>query len=107
MPQQNIIDAIHSLVREGKTISTAAVKARVSGPVNMAQLLQLVSRYKQSPGSLPSAEPAAAVAEPAAAVAEPQHDASLAAKVTELEARITRLEALLTASTAQQEEQHD
>lgn len=99
MPQQNIIDAIHSLVREGKAISTAAVKARVSGPVNMAQLLQLVSRYKQSPGSLPAAEPTNAV--------EPQHDASLAAKVAELEARIARLETLLTASTALKEEQHD
>ncbi|WP_298718139.1 hypothetical protein [uncultured Oceanisphaera sp.] len=100
MPQQNIIDAIHSLVREGKAISTAAVKARVSGPVNMVQLLQLVSRYKQSPGSLPSAEPINAVD-------EPQHDASLAAKVAELEARVARLEALLTSSTALKEEQHD
>ncbi|MBL1378313.1 hypothetical protein [Zobellella iuensis] len=88
MSHQDIINAIHSLVREGKAITTAAVKARVGGPVNMPQLLQLVSRYRQSPDSLPAAtEPAA----PAVPVTAPD----LVTRVAELEARIARLEQLL------------
>ncbi|OIN07644.1 hypothetical protein [Oceanisphaera psychrotolerans] len=98
MSQQDIINAIHSLVREGKSISTAAVKARLGGPVNMAQLLQLISRYKQSPDSLPPAESAA----PAI---EPQAETDLAGRVAELEARVARLETLLAQSAARSPEQ--
>lgn len=88
MSSQEIINAIHSLVREGKSITTAAVKARVGGQVSMPQLLQLISRYKQSPGSLP---PASDI--PAAPAAESQPD--LAERVRELEERLARIERLL------------
>ncbi|PSJ46197.1 hypothetical protein C7H85_06010 [Zobellella endophytica] len=87
MSNQDIINAIHGLMREGKSITTASVKARLNGPVNMAQLLQLVSRYKQSPDSLPAADNPAPAA-PETAGQQPE----LAARVAELEARVARLE---------------
>ncbi|MCT7655388.1 hypothetical protein MBH78_13285 [Oceanimonas sp. NS1] len=51
---QDIIDAIHRLAADGKAITTATVRARLSGPVNMAELISLVNRYRQSPESLPA-----------------------------------------------------
>ncbi|MFP2770496.1 hypothetical protein [Oceanisphaera sp. KMM 10153] len=98
MPQQDIINAIQSLVREGKAITTAAVKARVSGSVNMAQLLQLVSRYKSSPEQLPAATVTMAATEQGEAP-------DLVQRIAELEARVARLEQLLAQSAAQQAEQ--
>ncbi|MGR7922084.1 hypothetical protein ACU6RQ_13425 [Zobellella denitrificans] len=89
MSSQEIINAIHSLVREGKSITTAAVKARVGGQVSMPQLLQLISRYKQSPDSLPPASDIPAA--PVAAADLPD----LLERIQALEARLARLEQLL------------
>ncbi|WP_116472363.1 hypothetical protein [Zobellella maritima] len=87
MSSQDIIAAIHSLISEGKSVSTAAVRARMSGPVNMASLIQLVNQYKQSPASLtPMAEPAQT---------QVMQQASQEQRIAELEARVARLEQLL------------
>ena len=57
-PQQQIVAAMQQLVAEGKAITTAAVRARLTSPVPLSELLALVSRYKQAPDSLPPAAPA-------------------------------------------------
>ena len=55
MPQQQIVAAMHQLAAEGKTITTAAVRARLTTAVPLSELLTLVRRYKQAPESLPPA----------------------------------------------------
>ncbi|OXY83105.1 hypothetical protein [Oceanimonas doudoroffii] len=87
---QDIIDAIHRLAADGKAITTATVRARLSGPVNMAELISLVNRYRQSPESLP-AEVAAPTPAPATSPTEDRL-AALEEKVRLLEARLARLE---------------
>ncbi|GAA3536257.1 hypothetical protein [Zobellella aerophila] len=87
MSSQDIIAAIHSLISEGKSVSTAAVRARMSGPVNMASLIQLVNQYKQSPASL------APMTEQTQTKAAQQ--ASQEQRINALEERVARLEQLL------------
>ncbi|WP_417618149.1 hypothetical protein [Oceanisphaera sp.] len=100
MPQQDIINAIQSLVKEGKSITTATVKARLNGSVDLAALLPLISRYKQSPQSLLTMEPdATATATNNASATE----RALTERVAELEARVARLERLLTPEAPAQE----
>lgn len=84
MSNQEIINAIHGLVREGKSVTTAAVRARLAGPVPMSELLQLIGRYKQAPASLPGVTPAPVPA------ADPADD--LRARIEALENRLARLE---------------
>lgn len=91
MSSQDIIAAIHSLVSEGKSVSTAAVKARLSGPVNMASLIQLVNQYKHSPAKLPP------LTESSPSQAEVKADQQQ--RIADLEARVTRLEQLLAGKT--------
>lgn len=93
MPQQDIINAIQSLVEEGKSITTATVKARLNGSVDLAALLPLISRYKQSPQSLLALEPAATTS---AGNYASLTERALAERVAELEAKVARLEQLLT-----------
>ncbi|GGB38852.1 hypothetical protein GCM10011502_10150 [Oceanisphaera marina] len=101
MPQQDIINAIRSLVKEGKSISTATVKARLNGSVDLPTLLALISRYKQSPHTLLATEPEAmASATPDASSTE----RALTDRVTELEARVVRLEQLLASISIQAQE---
>ena len=57
MHQQQILAAMHQLAAEGKTITTAAVRARLTCAVPLSELLTLVRRYKQAPESLPPAAP--------------------------------------------------
>ncbi|MFD1007751.1 MULTISPECIES: hypothetical protein [Oceanisphaera] len=94
MPQQDIINAIHSLAKEGKKISTATVKARLNGSVELAALLPLISRYKQSPHSLPEAEPTPSNS---TTHSPSKVEQALAERVAELEIKVARLEQRLTA----------
>ena len=57
MPQQQIRLAMQQLAAEGKAITTAAVRARLTAPVPLSELLALVSRYKQAPDSLAPLDP--------------------------------------------------
>lgn len=91
MPQQHILAAMHSLVQEGKSITTAAVKARLTTPVPLTDLMALVSRYKQAPHSLPPLAPAAKPAIAQAAEHCVLEQSALALRVTELEATVSQL----------------
>ncbi|WMC11435.1 hypothetical protein PU634_03475 [Oceanimonas pelagia] len=87
---REIIEIIHRLADEGKAITTATVRARLSGPVNMAELISLVNRHRQDPASLPATPAASAQS----GEAQPPDDrlAALEEKVRQLEARLARLE---------------
>ncbi|OYD25962.1 hypothetical protein [Oceanimonas baumannii] len=85
---QPIIDVIHRLAAEGKAVTTATVRARLSGPVNMAELISLVNRYRSAPESLPTAAPA----ETSSEQSPEQRLLALEEKVRMLEARLARLE---------------
>lgn len=87
---QEIIDIIHRLADEGKAITTATVRARLSGPVNMAELISLVNRHRQDPTSLPAAR--ATPAQPPLAPTPDDRLTALEEKVRLLEARLARLE---------------
>ncbi|WP_107851350.1 hypothetical protein [Oceanimonas marisflavi] len=87
---QDIIDVIHRLAAEGKAVTTATVRARLSGPVNMAELISLVNRYRSAPESLPAAS--AVAAQPSAAQPPEDRLTALEEKVRALEARLARLE---------------
>ena len=79
MSAQEIIRIANELAAKGITPSTAMVKARLSQPVPMAELLKVLSQWKQQPASAPeagstaqmvpapAAEPTPGVARPAAA----------------------------------------
>lgn len=97
MPEQQILAAMHQLAAEGKTITTAAVRARLTSAVPLSELLALVRRYKQAPESLP---PAAALL-PSAPVADDVPDpvslrlTALEHRLAEQALKLARLEALL------------
>ncbi|MEI4976712.1 hypothetical protein U1437_20945, partial [Aeromonas caviae] len=57
MSAQEIIQIANELSARGITPSTAMVKARLSHPVPMAELLKVLSQWKQQP---PPASPAPA-----------------------------------------------
>ena len=82
---QDIIEVIHRLATEGKAVTTATVRARLSGPVNMAELISLVNRYRTAPESLPEAAPKPITS-------EPDRLTALEEKVRHLEARLAQLE---------------
>lgn len=89
MPEQAIINAIHSLASEGKPISTATVKARLDSSVSLAALLPLISRYKQNPQRLP-AQVATSNEQPAGAYSATEQ--ALMERISELEDKVARLE---------------
>ncbi|WP_319781709.1 hypothetical protein [Oceanisphaera sp. IT1-181] len=106
MPQQQILTAMQQLAAEGKALTTAAVRARLTTPVPLSELLALVSRYKQDPQSLPPP-----LANIAASVStshrqdEQDNHTHLAARLATLEhtvaeqaLRLARLEKLLMAT---------
>lgn len=101
MPQQDIINAIRSLVKEGKSITTATVKARLNSSVDLPTLLALISRYRQSPHTLLATEPDATTS---VTPDQPSTECALTERVAELEARVARLEQLLVSIPAQAQE---
>lgn len=93
MSAQEIIRIANELAAKGITPSTAMVKARLSQPVPMAELLKVLSQWKQQPQTaeaLPANEP---VTTPPAteAVSLLQFSEQLA----RLEQKLDRLTALL------------
>lgn len=104
MPEQAIINAIHSLASEGKPISTATVKARLDSSVSLTTLLAVISRYKQNPQSLPLQTGTAKEAKPEAKGAT---ERALIERIIALEHKVARLEQqqaqIVLSSTAKQE----
>ncbi len=96
MSAQEIIQIANELSARGITPSTAMVKARLSHPVPMAELLKVLSQWKQQPQS---ADPAPASAPAAAAPAQAQAQAidlqQLSEQLNRLEQKVDRLTALL------------
>lgn len=94
MSAQEIIQIANELSARGITPSTAMVKARLSHPVPMAELLKVLSQWKQQPQS---ADPAPASAPAAAAPAQAQAIdlQQLGEQLNRLEQKVDRLTALL------------
>ncbi|MGU5844893.1 hypothetical protein [Aeromonas hydrophila] len=92
MSAQEIIRIANELAAKGITPSTAMVKARLSQPVPMAELLKVLSQWKLQPASVPEAGSTAQMA-PAPA-AEPTL-LQLAERLDRLEQKVDRLTELL------------
>lgn len=90
MSAQEIIQIANELSARGITPSTAMVKARLSHPVPMAELIKVLSQWKQQPQS---ADPAPASAPAAAAPAIDLQQ--LSEQLNRLEQKVDRLTALL------------
>ena len=115
MSQQQILAAMRQLHAEGKAITTATVKARLSSAVALSELLPLVARYKAHPESLVHPEKlvlpdnASALLEPAHPAGERVNDLaelkhrlhSLEQTVIEQASQLARLEALLPSELSQ------
>lgn len=95
MSAQEIIRIANELAAKGITPSTAMVKARLSQPVPMAELLKVLSQWKQQPH--PTEPPPAST--PAAADTGTQADAvnlqQLSEQLNRLEQKVDRLTTLL------------
>lgn len=89
MPQQQILAVMGQLVAEGKAITTAAVRARLSTSVPLSELLALVSRYKQAPENLPQS---AIEVTPALQQETAEQENAYAADKAQLTARLAALE---------------
>lgn len=93
MSAQEIIRIANELSAKGITPSTAMVKARLSHPVPMAELLKVLSQWKQQPHP---AEPAPATDPVAAATpAQSVNLQQLSEQLHRLEQKVERLTALL------------
>ena len=92
MSAQEIIQIANELSARGITPSTAMVKARLSHPVPMSELLKVLSQWKQQPQS---ADPAPASAPAAAAQAQAIDLQQLSEQLNRLEQKVDRLTALL------------
>ena len=95
MSAQEIIRIANELAAKGITPSTAMVKARLSQPVPMAELLKVLSQWKQQPQPT---DPAPATI-PAPADTDTQADAinlqQLSEQLNRLEQKVDRLTTLL------------
>ncbi|MBC6487045.1 hypothetical protein [Aeromonas hydrophila] len=91
MSAQEIIRIANELAAKGITPSTAMVKARLSQPVPMAELLKVLSQWKQHPASPPEAGSTAQM--PPSPAAEPT--LLLAERLERLEQKVDRLTQLL------------
>ncbi|MEG0008286.1 MAG: hypothetical protein RR721_00690 [Aeromonas sp.] len=92
MSAQEIIRIANELSAKGIIPSTAMVKARLSHPVPMAELLKVLSQWKQQPHP---AEPAPASDPVAATQPEPVSLKQLSDQLNRLEQKVDRLTALL------------
>ncbi|MDM5066264.1 hypothetical protein OB952_02555 [Aeromonas salmonicida] len=87
MSAQEIIRIANELAAKGITPSTAMVKARLSQPVPMAELLKVLSQWKQQPQPT---EPA-----PASTQADAVNLQQLSEQLNRLEQKVDRLTTLL------------
>ncbi len=93
MSAQEIIQIANELSAKGITPSTAMVKARLTHPVPMAELLKVLSQWKQHPQP---ADPAPASAPATPPEAAPAVDLQqLSEQLNRLEQKVDRLTALL------------
>ena len=92
MSAQEIIRIANELAAKGITPSTAMVKARLSQPVPMAELLKVLSQWKQQPASASEAGSTAQMAPSPAA--EPTL-LQLAERLERRERKVDRLTELL------------
>lgn len=92
MSAQEIIRIANELSAKGITPSTAMVKARLSQPVPMAELLKVLSQWKQQPHA---AEPASVTDPVVTAPAETISLQQLSEQLNRLEQKVDRLTALL------------
>lgn len=91
MSAQEIIRIANELSAKGITPSTAMVKARLSQPVPMAELLKVLSQWKQQPHAPePAAEPMVAQHQPDGINLQDLSD-----QLNRLEQKVDRLTALL------------
>lgn len=90
MSAHEIIRIANELAAKGITPTTAMIKARLSQPVAMAELLKVLSQWKQQPAGTPEA----ASQEQAVPVAEPTL-LQLAEQLNRLERKVDRLTDLL------------
>jgi hypothetical protein len=90
MSAHEIIRIANELAAKGITPTTAMIKARLSQPVAMAELLKVLSQWKQQPAGAPEA----ASQEQEAPVAEPTL-LQLAEQLNRLERKVDRLTDLL------------
>ena len=93
MSAQEIIQIANELSAKGITPSTAMVKARLTHPVPMAELLKVLSQWKQQPQSAEHA-PASVPATPPAAP-ETVSLLQLSEQLARLEQKVDRLTDLL------------
>ncbi|QXC39674.1 DNA-binding protein [Aeromonas jandaei] len=92
MSAHEIIRIANELAAKGITPTTAMIKARLSQPVAMAELLKVLSQWKQQPAGAPEASSQEQAAP--APVAEPTL-LLLAEQLNRLERKVDRLTDLL------------
>ncbi|MDX7762426.1 DNA-binding protein [Aeromonas caviae] len=93
MSAQEIIQIANELSARGITPSTAMVKARLSHPVPMAELLKVLSQWKQQPQPAATAPASAPEAPPLAT--ESVTLQQLSEQLARLEQKVDRLTDLL------------
>ncbi|WP_043758681.1 DNA-binding protein [Aeromonas taiwanensis] len=93
MSVQEIIQIANELSAKGITPSTAMVKARLTHPVPMAELLKVLSQWKQHPQPAAPAPASAPATPPEAAPAVDLQQ--LSEQLNRLEQKVDRLTALL------------
>ncbi|WP_439831941.1 hypothetical protein [Aeromonas caviae] len=93
MSAQEIIQIANELSARGITPSTAMVKARLSHPVPMAELLKVLSQWKQQPQPAATAPASAPEASPLATKSVTLQQ--LSEQLARLEQKVDRLTDLL------------
>ncbi|WP_214454127.1 DNA-binding protein [Aeromonas dhakensis] len=92
MSAQEIIRIANELAAKGIAPTTAMVKARLGQPVPMAELLKVLSQWKQQPAAAP--EVASPAQKPPSPAAEPTL-LQLAERLERIERKVDRLTELL------------
>ena len=95
MPAQEIIRIANELAAKGITPSTAMVKARLSQPVPMAELLKVLSQWKQQPHPTEPAPANTTAAADTGTQADAVNLQQLSEQLNRLEQKVDRLTTLL------------
>ena len=95
MSAQEIIRIANELAAKGITPSTAMVKARLSQPVPMAELLKVLSQWKQQPQPTEPAPASTLAAADTGTQADAVNLQQLSEQLNRLEQKVDRLTTLL------------
>ncbi|ASI24099.1 TPA: hypothetical protein P2K97_001038 [Aeromonas salmonicida] len=95
MSAQEIIRIANELAAKGITPSTAMVKARLSQPVPMAELLKVLSQWKQQPQPTEPAPASTPAAADTGTLADTVNLQQLSEQLNRLEQKVDRLTTLL------------